>query len=111
MYQIANANGVTLADGDTIDIELEEETYRRWVEGWISANQNLSLLLQVYGSDWITVETGAIVSGRLSGSRIRLPGADIGSGSPIAPAARPPLAMRSTNAERSECLSQQTQHS
>ena len=63
MYQIANANGVTLADGDTIDIELEEETYRRWVEGWISANQNLSLLLQVYGSDWITVETGAIVSG------------------------------------------------
>ena len=48
MYQIANANGVTLADGDTIDIELEEETYRRWVEGWVSSNQTLSLLIQVY---------------------------------------------------------------
>jgi len=63
MYQIANANGVTLADGDTIDIELEEETYRRWVEGWVSSNQDLSLLIQVYGADWITVETGAVTGG------------------------------------------------
>ncbi len=63
MYQIANENGATLANGASIDIELEEETHRRWVEGWVSSDRALSLLIQVYGSDWITVETGAVTGG------------------------------------------------